>query len=292
MSYKRIIPESELILNDDGSIFHLHLKPEQVSDKIIMVGDPARVDLIGAHLSDIECSVTNREFHTITGKYKNKRITVISHGIGGDNIDIVLSELDALKNINFATRTVNMKFEQLSLVRIGTCGGLQPIVPVGSFVASAFSIGYDCVPFFYKNNAKIRNLALEEAFMQHSHWQIPNMRPYAVNNDPELLSRIIKGDIVQGITISGNGFYGPQGRELRLPLPDPGFNKKIEDFKFKDYRITNYEMESAALASLAALMGHKALTVCAVIAGRYHKDMNTNYKNSMIDLIEKVLERI
>ena len=288
----RQFPESELIINADGSIFHLHLKPEQLAERIILVGDPARVSTIGAYLEHTECEVSNREFHSITGSYKGKRISIISHGIGGDNIDIVVNELDALANIDFSTRTVKPDFTRLTMVRIGTSGGLQPFVPVGTCVAAEKSIGLDGVLYFYAGNEKVRDMAFENELLRQLSWKNNRLLPYVVSADASLLEKIVRDDILCGTTIAANGFYGPQGRELRLPLSDPHLNKKIESFEYQGRKITNYEMESSALAGLSALMGHKAMTVCSIIAGRVDKSMNTNYQNTLPTLIEKVLERI
>lgn len=288
----RIIPPSELIINSDGSIFHLHLKPEQLASKVILVGDPNRVTAISTLLSNIECDVLNREFHTVTGSYKGTRITVVSHGIGCDNIDIVLNELDALANIDFESRTIRSEFSQLTFVRIGTSGGLQPFVPVGTYVAAEQSVGFDGVLFFYKDNEKVRNLDMEAQLMQQLAWQPSGIRPYVVASDSSLLEQIAQNDMVRGLTIAANGFYGPQGRTLRLPLLDPQLNKKIESFCYEGKQITNFEMESSALAGLSLLMGHRALTVCCIIAGRVAQNMNTDYKHGVMELVEKVLNRI
>lgn len=279
-------------VNADGSAFHLHLKPEHLSDRIILVGDPARVTKIASYFDTTECDVTSREFHSITGNYKGKRITVVSHGIGGDNIDIVLTELDALANIDFETRTLRPEFRQLTLVRIGTSGGLQPTVPIGTYVAAGHAIGFDGVIYFYGENEDVRDLEFEEALRQQLDWSINGLSPYVIPAHPELLEQITRSDILRGNTIATNGFYGAQGRFLRLPLADPELNKKIEAFAYHGNKITNFEMEGAALAGLAALMGHRALTVCCIIAGRVAKEMNTNYKESLNGLIETVLERI
>lgn len=291
---KRIIPSSELIVNEDGSIFHLHLKPEQLADKIILCGDPDRVRMIAQHFDTQECDVQNREFRTITGSYKGKRITVQSHGIGGDNIEIVASELDALANFDLEKRCVRDDFRQLTMVRIGTSGGLQPESPIGSYVASEKAIGFDGVIYFYADTEKIRDLEYEKALTQNLNWSISGLKPYVVSADAELLDRIvgIDGRIIKGSTIACNGFYAPQGRKLRLPLMDEDLNKKIEDFRYKDHKITNFEMESSALSGMASLLGHKALTVCCIIAGRQNLNMNTNYKGSIEDLIQLVLDRI
>jgi uridine phosphorylase len=288
----RRIPESELIVNADGSIFHLHLKPEQLADRIVLVGDPARVAFIGEYLDRKECELSNREFHTITGNYRGKRVTILSHGIGCDNIDIVINELDALANIDFRTRTVKPDFKQLTMVRIGTSGGLQPFVPVGACVAAGKSIGLDGVLYFYTGHEKVRDMVFENEFMQQLEWKNSRLLPYVVSADSSLLARIACDDILCGTTIAANGFYGPQGRELRLSLSDPSLNQKIEAFEYNGQKITNYEMESSALAGLAALMGHQAMTVCCIIAGRIDQSMNTDYQSSMSGLITKVLERI
>lgn len=284
--------ESELIINPDGSIFHLHVKPEQLADKIILVGDPGRVALVASHFDAKECEVESREFHTITGTYKGKRITVQSTGIGCDNIDIVINEMDALANIDFSTRTEKKKPKQLTLVRIGTCGGLQPFTPVGTFIASVKSIGFDGLLNFYAGRDKVCDLKLEEAFKKHMNWNPQLADPYVIDGDRELVDRIAGDDMVRGITIACGGFFGPQGRELRVPLADSHQNEKIESFSYGDLHITNFEMESSALAGLSALMGHKAMTCCMVIANRVAKEANANYKNSIDGLIQKVLDRI
>ena len=291
---KRIIPSSELIVNQDGSIFHLHLKPEQLADKIILCGDPDRVGMIANYFDSQECDVQNREFRTITGSYKGKRITVQSHGIGGDNIEIVASELDALANFDLEKRCVRDEFRQLTIVRIGTSGGLQPESPIGSYVASEKAIGFDGVIYFYDGTERVRDLAYEKALAQQLDWKIEGLKPYVVSADAELLERIVGNDgrIIKGSTIACNGFYAPQGRKLRLPLADENLNKKIEDFRYKGYKITNFEMESSALSGIASLLGHKAMTVCCIIAGRQNLNMNTDYKGSIDDLIQLVLERI
>ena len=288
----RVIPESELIINSDGSIFHLHVKPEQLADKVILVGDPARVTMIAAYLDTKECDISSREFHTVTGTYKGKRLTIVSHGIGTDNIDIVLNELDALANIDFKTRTIKPEKRCLTLVRVGTSGGLQPYTPIGSFVAAEKSIGFDGVLYFYKDNERVRDLRFEEELSRQLEWKIPNICPYVVSANASLIEQICGDDIQKGVTIAANGFYGPQGRELRLSLEDPQLNKKIEAFEWEKYRITNCEMESSSLSGLAALMGHRAMTVCGIIAGRVAENMNTDYQEIIKSLIEKVLDRI
>ncbi|MDR0989267.1 MAG: nucleoside phosphorylase [Prevotellaceae bacterium] len=285
---------SELLINDDGSVFHLHVKPEWLADKIILVGDPGRVSLVAAHFDREECDVESREFHTITGSYRGKRITVVSTGIGCDNVDIVLNELDALANIDFTTREQKPALRSLQLVRIGTCGGLQPHTPVGTFVCSQKSIGFDGLLNFYAGRNQVCDLQLERAFLDHMGWSGNQCAPapYVIAADAALTDRIAGTDMVRGITISANGFFGPQGRVLRIPLADPNQNEKIENFEYQGHRITNFEMESSALAGLSRLMGHQATTVCMVIANRLAKEADTGYKNTIDTLVETVLERI
>lgn len=287
-------PPSELIINPDGSIFHLHVRPEQLADRVILVGDPGRVPLVASHFETRECDIQSREFHTITGTRKGKRITVVSTGIGCDNIDIVLNELDALANIDFGTRRENPVLRSLQLVRIGTCGGLQPDTPLGSFVCSEISIGFDGLLNFYGGRDAVCDLGLEQAFLTHMGWSGSTgiSHPYAIHADRELVERIAGEDMIRGITISAPGFFGPQGRELRIPLADPQQNAKIESFSYDGRRITNFEMESSAVAGLSRLLGHHATTVCMVIANRRAKEANANYKNSIDTLIETVLERL
>ncbi len=284
--------ESELIINNDGSIFHLHLRPEQLADKIILVGDPGRVGVVASHFESQECEVESREFHSVTGSYKGKRITVLSTGIGCDNIDIVVNELDALANIDFKTRRVKSPLKSLTLVRIGTCGGLQEYTPTGTYIASEKSIGFDGLLNYYAGRNDVCDLEFEEAFKKHMDWNPQKGAPYVIDADKDTLSRVAGDDMVRGVTIACGGFFGPQGRELRIPLADPNQNAKVEAFEFKGHRITNFEMESSALAGLARLMGHKALTCCMVIANRRSKQANTGYKNSIDGLIKIVLERI
>lgn len=288
----RRFEESELILNQDGSVFHLHVKPEQLAHKVILVGDPGRVSLVASHFTDIEMEVQSREFHSITGKYQGKRITVASTGIGCDNIDIVVNELDALVNIDFATRTEKAEKTSLEIVRIGTCGGLQEYTPVGTFIVSEKSIGFDGLLNFYAGRNEVCNLALEDAFTKHMHWNPQLCAPYVIEADEELTNRIGGDDMVHGITIACGGFYGPQGRQLRIPLADPDQNAKVESFEYEGMHITNFEMEPSALAGLSKLLGHKATTCCMVIANRLIKEANTGYKSTIDNLIKEVLERI
>lgn len=287
-----MIKSSELIINSDGSIFHLHLKPEQIADHIILVGDPGRVELIGKMLADVEFVVQNREFVSTTGKYNGKRITILSTGIGTDNIDIVVNELDALANINLTTREINPEHRTLNFVRIGTSGGLQDYLDVNSFVVSEKAIGFDGLLNFYANRDAVSDLAFEEAFRVHTGWNKQLTSPYVVDCSKKLLDKIHAGSTIAGVTISAPGFYGPQGRVLRLPLADPNLNEKIESFEYNGHRITNFEMECSAIYGLSKLLGHEALTVCLIIANRIKKDANASYHHSIESLIELVLERL
>ncbi|HCJ46684.1 MAG TPA: phosphorylase [Prevotella sp.] len=289
---KTIFPDSELVINSDGSIFHLHLKPEQLADKVILVGDPGRVNLVASHFDTKECETSNREFHTITGNYKGKRITALSTGIGCDNIDIVMNELDALANIDFSSRTEKSAHRTLTLVRVGTCGGLQPNTPTGTYIASVKSIGFDGLLNFYAGRDEASDLQLEKAFKEHVGWDLKMGNPYVATADPQLINTIAANDMVKGITIACGGFFGPQGRRLRLPLMVPDLNEKIESFEYNGLKVNNFEMESSALAGLATLMGHKAMTCCMVIANRRAKKMETNYKGEIDGLITLVLDRI
>lgn len=291
---KKYFAPSELIINEDGSVFHLHIKPEWLADKVILVGDPGRVALVASHFENKECEAESREFKTITGTYHGKRITVVSTGIGCDNIDIVMNELDALANIDFQTREEKKRLRSLEVVRIGTCGGLQPYTPVGTFICSEKSIGFDGLLNFYAGRDTVCDLPFERAFLNHMGWSgnLCQPNPYVIDADKGLIDRIAQDDMVRGVTIAAGGFFGPQGRELRVPLADPHQNEKIERFEYNGYRITNFEMESSALAGLSRLMGHKAMTACMVIANRLVKEANTGYKNTIDTLIRTVLDRI
>lgn len=291
---KKYFAESELIINGDGSIFHLHVKPEQLADKVILVGDPGRVALVASHFETKECEVESREFRTVTGTYKGKRITVISTGIGCDNIDIVMNEIDALANIDFKTREEKDTLRHLEIVRIGTCGGLQLYTPEGTFVCSERSVGFDGLLNFYEGRNAVCDLKMERALIEHLGWtgNMCQPYPYVIKADEELVERIAGKDMVRGITVACGGFFGPQGRQLRIPLVDPHQNEKIESFEYENLHITNFEMESSALAGLAKLMGHHATTVCMVIANRRAGKADTGYKNHIDDLIKLVLERL
>jgi len=287
-----MIPSSEFIINADGSAFHLHIRPDQLADKLVVCGDPGRVDMIASFFDSMECNVSSREFHTITGTYKGKRITALSHGIGPDNIDIVMTELDGLKNIDFETREVKKELTSLEIVRIGTCGGLQENVPVGTSIVSEISIGFDGVLNWYADRDTVADLDFESAMVDFIGYPKKAARPYVVKANEDLANRICGDDMVKGVTISAVGFYGPQGRVVRLPIASPDINKCIEKFEFQGKHITNYEMESAPLAGLARLLGHKAVTVCSVVANRVAHNANSNYKDAIKILVETVLDRI
>ncbi len=288
----KYIPDSELIINPDGSVFHLHLLPEQLTDNIILVGDPSRVDMVAGFFDTKTFEVSSREFHTIGGTYRGKPIMCLSHGIGPDNIDIVITELDALANVDFKTREVRDNLRTLTMVRIGTSGSLQPDITIGTPVIAEKSIGFDGVLNYYAGRNEVADLEFEHALCHHTDWNPLWAKPYVVDADHELVERIGKDDMVRGNTISAVGFYGPQGRKVRLDLANPDLNRRIEEFEFNGRRITNYEMESAPLQGLGRLMGHKCMTVCSIIANRYNNKANPNYKKGMADLVDTVLQRL
>lgn len=287
----RIIPSSELIINDDGTIFHLHLKPEQLADTVILVGDPARVRMISKYFDSVECDVSNREFHTITGSYKGTRMSVLSTGIGIGNIDICMTELDALANIDFATRQVKEQHRRLTLVRLGTSGALQADIKVGDIIFGKTSVGFDGLLSYYAGRDDVCDLELEQAFVDHTSWSEPMPRPYFVDADAEIWEHF-KDSVTEGITIAAPGFYAPQGRWVRLQPAVPDLNEKIESFRFDERRITNYEMEGSALAGLAALMGHRAATICTIIAQRIALDACTDYKPFVERMICMALDKL
>ena len=292
MKQPKIIAPSELIINPDGSVFHLHLLPEQLTDRIILVGDPARVNMVASFFDTRDFEVSSREFHTIGGTYQGKPIMCLSHGIGPDNIDIVINELDALANIDFNTREVKPEHRTLHMVRIGTSGALQPELKVGTPVIAEKAIGFDGVLNYYAGRNEVADLEFEHAMCEAVGWNPLWAKPYIVDADQHLVDIIGRDDMVRGNTISAVGFYGPQGRELRLPLANPELNRRIEEFRFGHRRITNYEMESAPLQGLARLMGHKAMTVCSIIANRMNHEATPNYKTAIRDLVGTVLDRI
>lgn len=288
---ERIIPASELIINADGSAFHIHLRPDQVRDNIIFVGDPGRVDMVASMFDSIDYEVSSREFHTIGGTYQGKPIMCISHGIGPDNIEIVMTELDALVNVDFHTRKVKSEHRTLNIVRIGTSGSLQEDLHIGDFVIAEKGVGFDGILNFYADRDKVCDLDFERQFVKHTGWMPTWAAPYTVDADAELVKRIGREDMVRGYTIAAVGFYAPQGREVRLKLADPNLNAKIESFRFNNRPITNFEMESACLQGLAKLLGHRAMTVCCIIAERVANNMNTDYKPRVVELIRTVLNR-
>ena len=289
------IPESELIINSDGSVFHIHLKPEELADNVIMVGDPSRVDMIGEYLTDIEFRHASREFVSITGRRNGKRITALSHGIGPDNIDIVMTELDALANVDFETREVKPVHRALNILRIGTSGALHADIPLGSYVLAHISVGFDGVMNWYGNREKVTIPAVEEAFKKHMNWLDVLPSPYFVKASPKIID-LMKDVTIKGVTISAPGFYGPQGRVVRVPLAMPNMLEDIESFRFseagEDYKITNFEMESSPLAGLAAHLGHNASTVCCIIANRYLQSSNPDYKPAIRKLVELCVDRM
>lgn len=286
---KQPIPSSELIINEDGSVFHLHIKPEDLADTVIMMGDPDRVNAISYLFDSIEVEKSSREFHTVTGRYQGKRVTALSHGIGSDNIDIVMTELDALANIDFKTRLPKLKHRRLSILRIGTCGAAQPDIPLGSYILSHISIGFDGVLNWYKDGEKIFLKDFEEAFVKHMDWPERLGRPYFVRASDTLI-RKFQGWTYKGMTVSAPGFYGPQGRSVRLDLTIPDLIPKLESFEHDGYRVSNIEMESSCLAGLATLLGHDAVTVCLAIANRHIKESNPDYKSLIAQLLWRSLE--
>lgn len=291
MEKKRIIPPSQLIINDDGSAFHIHLKPDQIRDNILLVGDPGRVDMVASYFDSIEYEVSSREFHAIGGRYKGTEIMCLSHGIGADNIEIVVTELDALANIDFKTREIKDCHRTLNLVRLGTSGALVDDIAIGDFVIAQKALGTDGILNFYEGRDKVCDLRFEKEFRDHTGWEKTWAAPYVVDANESLVDIIGKDDMCRGQTIAAVGFYAPQGREVRLKLKDPELIKKIESFRFDGKPITNFEMESACLQGLAKLLGHRAMTVCCIIAQRRAEDADTDYKPAVGRLVRTVLER-
>lgn len=287
----RTIPASELIINDDGSIFHLHLRPEQLADTVILVGDPGRVALVAEHFDNRECEVSNREFRTVTGSYRGRRMTVLSTGIGIGNIDISVTELDALANVDFATRQEKAEKRRLTLVRLGTSGAIQPDIRVGEMVFSRTSVGFDGLLNYYKGRNEVCDLEIERAFMEHTGWNELLPKPYFIDADPTLFE-LFRDCTREGITIAAPGFYAPQGRWVRLEPQDVHLNEKIESFDYHGRRITNFEMEGSALAGLTALMGHRAATICTIIAQRVALDACTDYKPFVRRMIATALDKL
>lgn len=285
------IPESELIINADGSAFHLHIKPDQLADKVILMGDPGRIALFKEHFDSVECEGGSREFNWFTGIYKGSRMTALSTGIGTDNIDIVMTELDALANIDFETREVKTEHKSLNVVRVGTCGAIQPDIPLGSFILSHYSVGFDGLMGWYENRDAVTDKDMEKAFTEYMHWPEVLPVPYFVHASQKLID-LFSDSTVRGMTIASPGFYGPQGRCVRLKPVIPNLVEKIEGFRYKDWKITNFEMEGSALAGMAAQLGHDAITVCAAIAHRHFKDSNTDYKSYIQKLLTIILDKL
>ena len=285
------IGASELIINSDGSVFHLHLKPEELADTVILVGDPGRVELVSSFFDTVELRRASREFVSATGTYKGCRITDLSTGIGCDNLDIVMNELDALANIDFSSRQIKRNLKSLRILRIGTSGAIQPDIPVGAYVFSHISVGADGLLNWYANRDEVSYREMEDAFVQETGWDKHLPAPYFVRNSQELVD-LFQDVTVKGVTISASGFYGPQGRVLRVPLAMPDMMEKFEKFRFGDYRITNFEMEGSALAGLATKLGHRAGTVCCIIANRYHKGAEPDYKKMVEDLVVLALDKL
>ena len=285
------IAESELILNPDGSIYHLKLRPEHISENIIFVGDQGRVETISKHFSNIECKIQNREFLTHTGTYNGKRITALSTGLGPDNIDIVLNELDALVNIDLQKREIKDNKTSLNIVRLGTSGALQGDIPVDNYVMSEYGLGFDGLLNFYQTDKKIFTDEITDAFIKHTEWDSKLARPYTIKASELLMNKLGEG-FFKGITATASGFYGPQGRQLRIIPADPFLNEKMETFNFNGNRITNFEMETSALYGLGAMLGHNTLTVCAIIANRISKQFSKDYHPAVEKLIQTILDRI
>ncbi|MGF1586970.1 MAG: nucleoside phosphorylase [Bacteroidales bacterium] len=286
------LSQTELILNPDGSIYHLNLLPGDIADNIILAGDPDRVGMISSFFDSVEIKKQKREFVTHTGHYRGSRITVVSSGIGTDNIDIVINELDALANIDLGSRKVREKHRTLNFIRVGTSGALQPDIPVDSLVISAKAIGFDGLLNFYEGRDGISDAGFEKAFLQSTGWNIQLASPYVVDASEKLFRKLSKDELIAGVTISTPGFYGPQGRELRLKTADRDLNDKIGRFRYGDYRITNYEMECSAIYGLSKLLGHEAVTVCAIIANRSTLTYSTRHQETMSGLIKTVLDRL
>ena len=286
-----MINPSELIINGDGSVFHLHLRPDELADTVILVGDPGRSDMVAGYFDTTEASRANREFRSHTGTYRGKRLTVLATGIGCDNIDIVMTELDALANVDFATRTARSGHRELRIVRLGTSGAIQDDIQIGDYVMSAWSAGIDGLLNFYGGIDRISDPGIEEAFIRHTEWPRRLARPYFIGNDPGLAA-LFEDFAIRGMTATAPGFYGPQGRVVRLPLAQRDYLDRLVSFRHGGLRITNFEMESSAIAGLAALLGHRALTVCAIIAQRNAGEGNPDYKNIISKMVETALDKL
>lgn len=285
------IQPSELILNSDGSVYHLNLRPEHIANTIIFVGDPDRVEEVAQFFDSIACTIQKREFKTVTGTYKGKRLSVISTGIGADNIDIVLNELDALVNINLKTRLPKANLTSLNIVRIGTSGALQKGIPIDSFLMSSYGLDMNGMLRSYQTDS-IANLTIEDAFIAQTHWSAKKAAPLVIENDKELAKKLDASIILKGITATANGFYGPQGRVLRLPLEDTQLKNKMTDFRFQNLKITNLEMETAAIYGLSKLLGHKACSMNAILANRVSGTFSKNPAKTVRSLIQYTLDKL
>ncbi|EDM43104.1 phosphorylase family protein [unidentified eubacterium SCB49] len=291
MKNQEKLAPSELILNDDGSIYHLALKPGQIADTIITVGDPERVMDIAKHFDTIELEVQRREFKTITGRYKNKRLTIVSTGIGTDNIDIVFNELDALVNIDFESRTIKPMHTALTFVRIGTSGAIQSEIPINSFLISEKAVGFDNLLHFY-SNTDFLDIPFSEALKEHAQWSKQKSDPYVVCGDTQLIKHFSTNDFVKGITATNVGFYAPQGRKLRLELQDNNLNHKLQMFTYKQQKITNLEMETSGIYGLSMLLGHRAISLNAILANRANGTFSDSPKKAVNLLIVRTLEKL
>lgn len=285
------IADSELILNADGSVYHLCLKPENIADNVIVVGDPGRVAKVSSFFNTIEFEVSNREFVTHTGTYKGSRFTVISTGIGTDNIDIVLNELDAAVNIDLNTKEIKSNKKSLNIVRIGTSGALQETIPIDSFLISEKAMGFDGLMHFYEAKSTVCEAQIADDFCKHSNWNPDLAKPYVVPGNPDLIKKLEKNSL-KGITATASGFYAPQGRVLRLNPSIENFHDSLSSFQFGDLKITNFEMETSALYGLSSALGHKACTICAIIANRKTKEFSSDHESTIEQLIEKVLNNL
>jgi len=291
MGFSKKIPASELILHQDGSVYHLNIKPEHLADTVILVGDPQRVEMISNYFDSIEFKGENREIITHTGTLSKKRLTVLSTGMGTDNIDIVLNELDALVNVDLEKKTVKTEHTSLNIIRLGTSGGIQPDLPLNSFVLSEYGLGLDGLLSFYKDSEKVIDTDLTEAFIKHADLSPDMPKPYLVKSSDKL-SALFGDEFVKGITATAPGFYGPQGRQIRLDVTVPDLIDRLQNFEFKGKKIQNLEMETSALFGLSKLLGHSALTICVAIANRHHHGFNPDYKNAVKKLVELVLKKI
>ena len=286
-----VIKNADLLTNKNGSIYHLALQPEQLADTVIIVGDPDRVALISKKFEKVEFRISNREFITHTGVLNGKRLTVLSTGIGTDNIDIVMNELDALVNIDLASRRINKDHKTLSVIRVGTSGSIQADIPVGSFALSSYGLGLDNLLHYYETKSDTLDLRMADAFMKHTSWHDNLSKPYFVKGSDELI-RKFETVTIKGITATAPGFYGPQGRVLRLALANPELNEKMRTFRYQDERIINFEMETSALYGLGSLLGHKVVTVCALVANRFTNETCPDHPTVIGELIDLVLERL